>query len=129
MRRLLTHTSGLAGTDPAIDLHKGYSEEELLASAYKVALVSEPGHQYLYSNLGYEVLGVLCSRVGGRFWDDQLHDRVFAPLSMSSRVISERDIVPGRSAGYERYEGRFENQQCVAPQACISSGSATPAVK
>lgn len=114
-RHLLNHTSGLGGSDPAIDLHKDYSEDELLASAYKVALLSAPGHRYAYSNLGYEVLGVLCSKVGGRFWGDQLHDRVFAPLAMSSRVISERDIVPGRSAGYDRFDGHFENQSWVAP--------------
>ncbi len=115
VRHLLTHTSGLAESDPAIDLRKDYTEDELLASSYKVSMVGAPGHQHLYSNLGYQVLGVLCSKVGGRFWGDQMRERVFAPSAMGSRIISERDIVPNRAGGYERYQGQFENQQWVAP--------------
>jgi CubicO group peptidase (beta-lactamase class C family) len=115
VRRLLTHTAGLRGTDPAIDLRKDYTEDELLSSAYKASLLSTPGLKYAYSNLGYQVLGVLCSKVDGRFWGDQMRERVFVPLGMSARVISERDIVPNRAAGYERFEGQLENQQWVAP--------------
>jgi CubicO group peptidase (beta-lactamase class C family) len=115
VRHLLTHTSGLPGTDPAIDLRKDYSEDELLASAYKLPLAGKPGQQFAYSNLGYQVLGVLCSKVGHRFWGDQMHERMFVPLAMGARVISERDITPNRAAGYERFDGHFENQSWVAP--------------
>lgn len=115
VRRLLSHTSGLARTDPAIDLRKDYTEDELLRSAYAVPLVTPPGERFQYSNLGYQVLGVLCSKVGGKFWGDQMQERIFAPLSMQSRVISERDIIPGRAAGYIRFNGQLENQGWVAP--------------
>lgn len=115
VRHLLTHTSGLRGTDPAVDLWKDYSEAELLASAYKLPLKSKPGDRHDYSNLGYHILGILCSRVGGKFWGDQMRERVFAPLGMNARVISERDVIVGRAAGYERFEGQFENQRWVAP--------------
>lgn len=115
VRRLLNHTSGLVRTDPAIDLHKDYSEAELLASAYRLPLQAPPGQRHVYSNLGYQVLGILCSRVGGRFWGEQMREKLFAPLGMTARVISEQDIVPGRAAGYLRWDGRFENQRWVAP--------------
>lgn len=115
VRQLLAHTSGLDSTDDAIDLHKDYTEEERLASAYKMPLISKPGKKYSYSNLGYQVLGIICSKVGGKFWGEQLRERVFVPLGMKSRVISESDIVPGRAAGYDRIDGMLKNQQSVAP--------------
>jgi len=34
---------------------------------------------------------------------------------MNSRIISERDIVPGRAAGYDRVDGVLFNQQWVSP--------------
>ena len=115
IRHLLTHTSGIGRTDDSIDLRKDYTEQQLLESAYKVPTVSLPGLKHEYSNLGYQVLGFLCSRVGGKFWGDQLRERVFGPLGMRARVISERDIVPNRAAGYDRYDGELENQAWVAP--------------
>jgi D-alanyl-D-alanine carboxypeptidase len=115
VRHLLTHTAGLDRQDPAIDLRKDYSESELLQSAYKVPLVGKPGEKHEYSNLGYQVLGFLCSRVAGKFYGDQLRERIFLPLGMTARVISEQAIIQGRAAGYERSGGRFGNQLWVAP--------------
>jgi CubicO group peptidase (beta-lactamase class C family) len=115
VRQLLTHTSGLAYADPAIDLKRDYTEQELLASAYQVPLVHPPGTRHAYGTLGYQVLGFLCSQVGGRHWGEQLAERVFKPLGMASRVISERDIVPHRAAGYVRFDGVLQNQAWVAP--------------
>jgi CubicO group peptidase (beta-lactamase class C family) len=115
VRHLLDHTSGLPRIDAAIDLRKDYAEDELLQSAYQVALESAPGARHEYSDLGYQVLGFLCSKVGGRFYGDQLRERLFAPLGMGTRVISEQAIIPGRAAGYERVDGRFGNQRWVAP--------------
>lgn len=115
VRQLLNHTAGLDRIDPDIDLRKDYSEAELLASAYRLPPKYAPGERHEYSNLGYQVLGILCSKVGGKFWGDQLRERVLLPSHMNARVISEQDLVPGRAAGYERYEGQFENQRWVAP--------------
>jgi CubicO group peptidase (beta-lactamase class C family) len=115
VRHLLNHTSGLDRIDPAIDLRKDYTEAELLKSAYKVPLIGRPGEQHEYSNLGYQVLGFLSSRAAGKFYGDQLRERVFGPLGMAARVINEQEILPGRAAGYERFEGRFGNQLWVAP--------------
>lgn len=115
LRHLLTHTSGLGDGDPAIDLQKNYTEEELLQSALKVAPERAPGEKWSYSNLGYQLLGFICSRVGGKFYGDQLVERIFTPLGMQTRIISERDIVPRRAAGYDREGGRYYNQEWVAP--------------
>jgi hypothetical protein len=63
------------------------------------------------------LLGIIAGRAGGRFYGDQLRERVFAPLGMSTaRIISEEDIVPNRAAGYRLVRGELKNQEWVAPQ-------------
>lgn len=117
IRHLLTHTSGLPHEDEAINLQKDYTEDELAASAFKLPLKTLPGDAFSYSNVGYQLLGFICSKVGGKFYGDQVRERVFLPSGMQARVISERNITPGRAAGYDRFDGVFLNQQWVSPTA------------
>jgi CubicO group peptidase (beta-lactamase class C family) len=117
IRHLLTHTAGLAPENPAQDLRKDFSEDELWREIARLPLQSAPGEKWAYSNLGYQVLGIICSRVGGKFYGDQLRERIFDPAQMQARMISERDIVPHRAAGYERVDGVLRNQQWVSPSA------------
>jgi CubicO group peptidase (beta-lactamase class C family) len=115
VRHLLNHTAGLAFLDKTIDLRKDHTEDALLQTIIKVPVRSAPGEKWAYSNLGYQVLGILCSKVGGKFYGDQLRERIFLPSGMGTRIISERDIVPNRAAGYDRENGTLLNQTWVAP--------------
>lgn len=115
VRHLLNHTAGVDQSDAAIDLRKDYTEAELLESAYKLPLKSLPGEKHLYSTLGHQILGFLCSKVGRKHWGEQMRERIFLPLGMTARVISEQEIIPKRAAGYQRVMGQFSNQLWVAP--------------
>ncbi|QDQ28803.1 beta-lactamase family protein [Chitinimonas arctica] len=116
VRHLLTHTAGISD-EPVdhIDLHRDYSDEQLLQLAGAVPLLSEPGEKWSYSNSGYQVLGFLCNKLGGSHYAEQLQTRLFKPLGMATRLISERDIVPHRAAGYDIVEGAAKNQDWVSP--------------
>jgi CubicO group peptidase (beta-lactamase class C family) len=120
IRHLLTHTSGLKdyGSDE-MDFRKDYTEDEYLEIMQKLPLEFEPGTQWSYSNSGYLILGLLTSRLTGKHWGEFLKERLFEPLGMTTtRVISERDIVMHRAAGYELDEnGEVKNQEWVAPSA------------
>jgi CubicO group peptidase (beta-lactamase class C family) len=116
IRHLLTHTSGLGDPYAKLDLKKDYSEEELLAIETTIPTLFAPGEKWAYSNMGYHLLGFICNKVGGKFYGDQLRERIFLPLGMSTRIISESDIIPHRSSGYERSNGQLKNQQWVAPK-------------
>jgi len=116
IRHLLSHTSGLGDPYAKLDLTKDYSEEELIALEAGIPVLFAPGEKWSYSNMGYHLLGFICNKAGGRFYGDQLHDRIFAPLDMGTRVISESDIVPHRARGYERKGGKTVNQSWVAPR-------------
>ncbi len=126
VRRLLTHTSGVAEyTDSTFDYRKDYTEDELVKFAAGRPLDFRPGERWSYSNTGYLLLGALIHRITGRFYGDLLRDSVFGPLGMhDSRVISEADIVPNRAAGYRLENGALKNQEWVAPTLNTSADGA-----
>lgn len=119
IRNLLNHTSGLGDPYHRIDLRKAYSETELLALEAELPLDFPPGTDWSYSNSGYHVLGFLCSHLGGKFYGEQLQERIFGPAGMkTARIINEQAIIPHRAAGYERdpETERLVNQAWVSPE-------------
>lgn len=116
VRNLLSHTAGFTDYPDDFDFRRDYSENELLKIVEAIPLAYPPGTKYAYSNLGFLTLGILIHRVSGQFYGDFLHDRVFAPLGMSTtRIISEADIIPNRAAGYRLVKGEWKNQEWVSP--------------
>lgn len=115
LRHMLTHTSGLGDPDHVIKLNEAYDDARLLRAGAGLALQFKPGTKWAYSNFAYQLLGILCTRVGGKFYGEQMRERLFAPAGMASRIISERDIVPHRAAGYDVVNGAFKNQEWVSP--------------
>jgi len=116
IRELLSHTAGFTDYPKDFDLRKDYSEDQLLKIVGAIPPAYPPGTDWSYSNLGYLTLGILIHRVTGEFYGDFLQQRVFKPLGMSTtRIISEEDIIPNRSAGYRWVDGRLKNQEWVSP--------------
>ena len=117
IRHLLNHTSGIPDyTDGTVDLHREYSEDQLVRLAAGLPLAFAPGERWSYSNTGYLLLGALIHRATGSFYGDLLAKWLFQPLGMpSARIISEADIVPNRAAGYQRVRGTLANQDWVSP--------------
>jgi len=124
VRNLLTHTSGIpeytdtesAKAKDLFNLRADYTEEELYQRLIRMPLDFEPGTKWQYSNSGYLLLGILIHKVTGEFYGDFLQQRIFHPLEMTAtRIISEADIVPNRSSGYQIVKGEIKNQQWVSP--------------
>lgn len=116
VRELLSHTAGFGDYPKDFNFRKDWTEDELLKLVESIPLAYTPGTSWKYSNLGFLTLGILIHRVTGEFYGDFLQQRIFRPLGMSStRIISEADIVPNRSAGYRIVKGELKNQEWVAP--------------
>lgn len=114
-RHLLTHTSGIDG-GINFDLRKDYTEDELLAIAYRNKLNFPAGERWDYSNTAYAVAGFIIHKVGGKPYHQVLKERVFGPLGMNTAgLIDDRGIVPNRAAGYVLEDGKLRNQEWVAP--------------
>ena len=116
VRELLSHTAGFGDYPKDFNFRKDWTEDELVKVVEAIPPAYPPGTKREYSNLGYLTLGILIHRVTGEFYGDFLQQRIFQPLSMhSTRIISEADIVPNRSAGYRLVKGELKNQEWVAP--------------
>ena len=124
VKNLLSHTSGLAEyeteerTKPGalFDLRQEHTEAELFKMIATLPIENPPGEKWAYRNTNYVLLGILIHNVTGKFYGDFLQERIFKPLGMSStRIISETDIIPNRSAGYQLVKGELKNQDWVAP--------------
>jgi CubicO group peptidase (beta-lactamase class C family) len=99
-----------------MDLTKSYTEDDLVKLMVSNPPVEAPGTKWRYNNGGYVMLGVLIHRLTGKFYGDLLRERIFTPLGMSTaRIISERDIVPNRAAGYDLTKDGLKNQEWVSP--------------
>jgi CubicO group peptidase (beta-lactamase class C family) len=124
VRNLLSHTSGLKEyesdemTKPGgpINLRADFTEEQLLKVLESFPLDFAPGDKWSYCNTNYVLLGMLIHKVTGQFYGDYLQERIFRPLGMiTTRVISEADIIPNRAAGYRLVRRQLKNQEWVSP--------------
>jgi CubicO group peptidase (beta-lactamase class C family)/Tol biopolymer transport system component len=118
LRHLLSHTSGIPDyTSDAMDYHKDYTETDLEKLAYGLTLEFPAGSRWNYSNTGYVMLGIIVSKVTGHPYWETMRERIFKPAGMPAiRIISEADVVPHRSSGYQVANGAFKHQDWVAPQ-------------
>ncbi|MBS0377396.1 MAG: beta-lactamase family protein [Proteobacteria bacterium] len=115
VRELLDHTAGLHDTEEdggeIFDLRREYTDEELVRTIASYPLNYPPGTRWKYSNSGYILAGILVTRLTGRFYGDFLASEIFRPLGMrTARIISDRDIVRHRAAGYLRTGDGVRNQ-------------------
>jgi uncharacterized protein YbbC (DUF1343 family)/CubicO group peptidase (beta-lactamase class C family) len=80
IRELLVHYSGLA---PDLDLTKKWEGKE---AAYRMAFEGAPerlpGAAFVYSDIGFVVLGALVERFSGEPLDEYSAKHIFAPLGM-----------------------------------------------
>jgi CubicO group peptidase (beta-lactamase class C family) len=116
IRELLSHTAGFTDYPKDFDMRKDYTEGDLIKIVGNIPLAFPPGTRWSYSNLGFLTLGIVIHKVTGEFYGDFLQQRIFRPLGMrATRIISEADIVPNRSAGYRLVKGELKNQEWVSP--------------
>jgi len=82
IRMLLTHYSGLPADLDLKQPWNGVDEGYARANASK--LVNPPGSTFLYSDVGFVVLGELVQKVSGMPLDQYAQQNVFGPLGMAS---------------------------------------------
>ena len=111
IRHLLTHTSGLRDFFEMLILARGRFEEDRVTEADMMDIVTrqkalnfKPGDEYLYSNTGYALLGIIVKRVSGQSLRDFAAAQIFAPLGMRSTLFRDNytTLVRGRAEGYAR---------------------------
>ncbi len=88
LRRILNHTSGLPFMWThlyAQELDRRPSWDEVIRRFGKT--VSPPGDRFIYSNLGFGILGHIIERVSGRPYHQFMKTEVFGPLGLTRTAI------------------------------------------
>jgi len=125
IKNLLSHTSGLSeyespdriGPNGPFYLRLDFTEDELAKKIEALPIEWAPGEKWGYRNTNYVLLGIIIHKITGMPYAEFLSERIFKPLGMTStRLISDRDIIPNRAAGYEiDSNDELKNQEWVSP--------------
>jgi CubicO group peptidase (beta-lactamase class C family) len=105
IRRMLSHESGLAakppGTDWSVPVYQS-TAELTLARASDIVLKLPPNKQHKYSDLAYQMLGEIVTRVSGTAYPQYVRDAILDPLGMSATAFEPLagPLLDRRSTGY-----------------------------
>jgi D-alanyl-D-alanine-carboxypeptidase/D-alanyl-D-alanine-endopeptidase len=116
IRQLATHTSGLPAVAPnrqathdnPANPWAGYTFERA-EEGLRLATVT-PGNPWRYSNLGYQLLGLILQRASGTDYPALVTERLLAPLAMTHTGVGQRgegSLFPGHTA--DRLAPRWEH--------------------
>jgi CubicO group peptidase (beta-lactamase class C family) len=107
IRRMLSHESGLAteppGTDWSVPVYQG-DPQLTLARPGDIVLMLPPNLQHKYSDLAYQLLGEIVTRVSGIPYPRYVRELILDPLGMSATGFEPLDgpLLSRRAAGYRR---------------------------
>jgi len=90
-RQLASHTSGLDREPAMKDFDVGpleQWEQKLLSCIPHTSFIGKPGGQFLYSNIGYALLGLAISRAAGVPYMQLVQQRILAPLHMDDTFFA-----------------------------------------
>jgi CubicO group peptidase (beta-lactamase class C family) len=105
IRRMLSHESGLAGEPPGADWDALRYETDAarnLARASQLATKVPPNTQQKYSNLAYQLLGEIVSRLSGSPYPEYVRTAILEPLGMTGSGFEPLPAALGerRAVGY-----------------------------
>lgn len=87
LRQLASHTSGLKREPDTSGFDVGPIEkwqDKLISLLPKTGFNSKPDKQYMYSNIGFAILGLALERVTGVPYIKMVQQRIFTPLHMNN---------------------------------------------
>jgi uncharacterized protein YbbC (DUF1343 family) len=100
VRHLLAHTGGLR---PDVDLAEEWEgRDTALELARAEVPVARPGERFIYSDIGFFVLGAIVERVSGEPLDVYVRRHVFEPLGMRDTLFRPGQTLLARVAPTER---------------------------
>lgn len=113
-RQLASHTAGLkrepdlsgASVGPLVKW-----EEKLLTCIPKTSFIGKPGGQFLYSNMGFAMLGLALQRITGVPYMQMVQQRILTPLHMADTFFALPDDKLDRLAeGMENSNGKINTK-------------------
>jgi len=122
IEQLLTHTSGLIADNPLSDYADG--PEKSLSNICALKLTAPPGEKFIYSDVGFIVLGELVRRVSGKPLDEFAKEHIFGPLDLKDTMYRLDEARKNRCAPTEPREGKMIRGEVHDPRAFALGGVA-----
>lgn len=119
---LLTHQGGLTPDNALSDYRDG--PEKSWQRICALELRSAPGSKFIYSDVGYIVLGKLVERITGERLDVYARESIYASLGMRETGFLPAEDLRARSATTEQREGRWMQGEVHDPRAYLLEGVA-----
>ncbi len=124
VRHLLNQTSGLSllsGWIPLADLDQGPGAGERQARTLSTLALSWPvGSAFEYSNMNYNLLGLIIEAASGESYEAYIQNHIFAPLEMRHSYTTRAEAVQHGLAAGHRY---WFAHPIVAPDVPLPRGS------
>lgn len=122
VRELLVHQGGMVADNPLADYLQGPATA--WQQIWDLAPVAPPGTRFIYSDVGYLVLGKLVERVSGQGLDEFARARIFQPLGMEETGFRPAEALRRRAAPADRRDGRWIQGEVHDPRAYHLGGVA-----
>ncbi len=85
VHHLLTHTAGFVATrgGGSSNLYDVVTRKELIETAFKSKLLSPPGEEYSYSNIGYNLLAIIIEKITADNYENFYYENLFEPAGLT----------------------------------------------
>jgi uncharacterized protein YbbC (DUF1343 family)/CubicO group peptidase (beta-lactamase class C family) len=122
VEQLLLHTSGLVADNALAEYEGGAAAAYARVDALKPA--AEPGTKFVYSDVGYIVLGRIVERLAGMPLDAFVRKHISAPLGMRTCGFHPSAELRERTAPTEQRAGHWLVGEVHDPRAALLGGVA-----
>src|SRR4029077_20812091 len=134
VRHLRNHTSGLLDYEDLMAKQYGNTPDDQIPQIHDAGVLTllekatttnfPAGTRWQYSNSGYCVLAMVVEKVSGQPFGQFLHDRIFAPLHMTSTLAYEKgkNEVPNRAYGHTPDGNGFRETDQSSTSATLGDG-------
>jgi CubicO group peptidase (beta-lactamase class C family) len=122
VEHLLLHTGGLIADNPLAEYRTGRGQALEHIQALKPLVV--PGERFIYSDVGYIILGELVERLSGLPLDAFAHKTLFAPLGLTDTTFRPTGSLKERAAPTERRDNHWLIGEVHDPRAALLGGVA-----
>lgn len=125
VRDLIIHRAGLRPMAGGMVWYgSDYSREEVLRRARFLEPVSSFRSVFSYQNVNYLAAGEVAHVAAGKTWDDQVRERIFAPLGMNQATTTIPPLASNVASPHAEIDGALRvvphrNYDNVAPAASI----------
>ena len=122
IQHLLTHQGGLIPDNALRDYLDG--PKLAFERIHQLELTADPGTKFIYSDVGFLVLGELVERVSGRPLNEYARSTIFEPLGMAETMYLPDEPLRARAAVTQQRDGHWMQGEVHDPRSFALGGVA-----